>query len=196
MNKLEIINFALLRVGQRALQGLDEDSSDARLVRILFDPTLEEVLREETWNCCSKRVQLALTTDQPLFGYKYSFNLPADFVRIVDVYDNTKAYNPHFHWKVETGEVLTDSLEVYMNYVFIPTDHTILDILTAQALVIKLATKLAYPKTEDKGLVAGLIKEYEQLALQKAKSIDSMDNYEESRMGEVDWIEGRNISIQ
>ena len=193
MTKLNIVNKALLRVGQRVLQSLDEDSADSKLINILFDSTVEETLREGKFGSTIKRVELVQIPSSPLFGYNNAFQLPADSIRVIDCYDSRGEYNPHLYWEIENGLVLSDASVLYCKYVYVPTDFSKLDALAARAVSLQLSIQLAYPKTKSGVLVGNLITEYETLMLQKAKSFSTLENHEEGIFGEVDWIRSRRL---
>lgn len=194
MTLLEIANLSLLRVGNNILTSLDEDSTDAQLVNTLLDPSIKEVLREGYWSSALTRSNLVQNVDKPAFQYEYSFALPADLIRLVQVYDAAGQFYQSNHWKIEGKNLLTDLNEVNISYIHIPEDIDTLDHLCAQAIVNKLAMKLAYPKTENEKLVTSLTLEYEQITAQRAKSIDAIENFEESEFGEVSWIAARNYT--
>lgn len=181
-------------MGNARLTSLDEDSIDAELVNTLLVPSIKEVLREGYWSSALKRVALAQNAEAPAFQYQYSYALPADHIRLVNVYDADGQWYNTNHWKIEGKNLLTDMDVVNITYIHLPTDIDILDQLCAQTIVNKLAIKLAYPKTENEKLVTSLTLEYEQLTAQRAKSIDGIENFEESQFGEVSWLESRNYT--
>ena len=177
------------------IQSFDEDSTDALLINTLFDTAVEEVLREGIWSSAMKRAKLVANIDAPLFQYNISYALPTDMARLVQVYDADGRIFKTNYWKVEGKALFTNMAEVNITYIHIPTDIQILDALCAKTIVNKLATQLAYPKTENETLVKSLIEEYESIMVQKAKSIDAIENFEESTFGEISWIDSRNYSI-
>lgn len=197
MTKLEISNASLVRIGQRILQSLDEDTNDARLVNTLLDDSILEVLREAKPHSARKRVKLVQLPDAPLFGYSSSFKLPADYVGGLECYDSRGDSPNHLYWEIEGDTILTDAELMYARYVHYPDDINILDVLTSRAISLKLAIQMAYSKTEDKALVDGLITEYEQLMLQKARSLDTVENRADTTFGqEMDWVQSRNINFK
>lgn len=181
-------------MGNSKLTSIDEDSTDAELIATLLTPAIREVLREGYWSSALKRIQLSKNIDNPAFQYKYSYALPADHIRLVQVYNAAGQISNTNYWKIEGRNLLTDMETVNISYIHFPEDIDILDQLCAQAIVVKLAMKLAYPKTENEKLTESLILEYEQITAQRAKSIDAIENFEESTFGEVSWFESRNYT--
>jgi len=196
MTKLQIANLALLRVGSNAvLQSLDQDSTDAAIINTLLEPTVRETLREAAWSSALKRIALVKSSTTPSFQYTSSYPLPADFVRLIEVYDSAGEIHKSNYWKIEGKNLLTDMAAVNITYIHLPEDFDIFDDLLAGSIVVKLAIKLAMPKTDNEKLVTALTLEYEQLTAQRAKSIDAIENFEESTFGEVDWVDSRYRSI-
>lgn len=195
MTRLQIINKSLLRCGQRALQSLDETTADARLVVPLFDSVLEETLREGRFNSTIKRTQLVRLPNKPLFGYANAYQLPADSIRILDCYDGYGDFNKYLFWEIEDGEILANANILYTKYIYIPSDLQKLDATAAYALSLNLAKQIAYPKTENPQLLDSITLEYETLILQKAKSLNTLENNPEGKFAEADWLESRSRDI-
>lgn len=194
MNSLQIANSALLRVGQRPLQSLDEDSADSRLISILIEPAIEEVLRESVWSSALKRAKLVKLPTAPLFEYSVQYALPADMIRLVNIYDKDGVADRSIYWRIEGNYLLSDAEDLNIVYIHVPEDIDTLDSLLGQVISLKLAMKLAYPKTESKTLVDSILVEYETLMLQKAKSIDSIENNTDSGFAEINWLTSRNFN--
>lgn len=192
MTTLDIANAALLRIGQRSIQSLDENSADARLVNELLDDTILEVLRELKPHSARKRALLVRLPDTPIFGYDYAYEVPADYVGGMQCYNSYGYEDDYLFWEIEGNSLLTDASTIYCSYVHIPTDIGVLDVLTSRVISLKLAIEMAYSKTENNALVEGLINEYERLRLQKARSLDSIESRKEKNFGEQYWVESRN----
>ena len=196
MTKLAIINKALIRIGQRPLQSVDEDSNDARLVNVVFSSTVEETLREGAFHCTIKRTKLAQTIGNPLFPEVNTFALPADSLRIMKCFvDNPNIRQSlNVEWELEGTVIISPSDVLYCKYVSLPKDLSILDSLSARAVSLQLALQLSYVKTESIKLTNSILTEYETLMLQKAKSFSSMEANNHSNFAEVDWVESRRIN--
>lgn len=83
-SQVGIANMALQRIGARGdIASLTEDSSNAIKVSNVWDMVFQEVSSERDWKFAKTRVQLQKSSIQPAGGYKWAFNLPADFLRLV-----------------------------------------------------------------------------------------------------------------
>jgi len=183
LGKIEICNHALLKVGADTIASLDvaqaTDSGvifSAKLCNILFDQALLETLRSYSWNSATKRTQLTRLAEAPAFKYSYKYALPIDYVRLINLYDSTDAYDDGTEWSIESGEILTDYDAAYIKYIAKPEDISVLDPLAQQALICNLAMKLAVPMQLDEKLKNNLLTELQTIILPTARSIDTIEN--------------------
>ena len=197
LSKVEICNHALLKIGADTIASLDINQTDseavvqsAKLCGILFDQALEETLRTYKWNSALKRSQLSRLTETPAFKFKYKYQLPSDCIRVMNVYDKADAYDDRTQWVVEGRTILCDYETVYLCYVSRPDDVSQLDAFLTRAVIQNLAIKLSVPMQLDAAMQNNLIKEYEQVILPAARSVDTLENkYWE--MEESDFILSR-----
>lgn len=79
-----IANLALNRVGARGdITDLNENSPNAKKVLNVWDAIFQEVLSERDWKFAKTRIELQLSSTTPLYGYKYAWVMPSDFLRFV-----------------------------------------------------------------------------------------------------------------
>jgi len=129
-----------------------------------------------TWNSATKRTQLTRLAEAPAFKYSYKYALPVDYIRLINLYDSTDAYDDGTEWSIESGEILTDYDAAYLKYVAKPEDVSILDPLAQQAVICNLAIKLAVPMQLDEKLQNNLLTELQTIILPAARSIDTIEN--------------------
>ena len=79
MDKTGIANLALSNLGEARIQSLTEDSSRARACSARMDNVLESILRMHVWNSALERQEL-VRGEEPIFGWNYSYQLPADCI--------------------------------------------------------------------------------------------------------------------
>lgn len=185
--KLDITNLALVNCGQRTLQSPTEDTSDSRLVSQVWKACVEAVIRSAPFTSASKRVELALLPTTPVFQYTYEYQQPADCLRIFECYRGD-SYDKSLEWRLEGKKVLSDQSPLYVRYAFAPDDERDYDPLLVEAFAFKLASTIAYSKTESRSLAEALDVKYER-ALQEAKSIDSLQNQERYGFEEISWVD-------
>ena len=181
MDKTGIANLALSNLGEARIQSLTEDSSRARACSARMDQVIETVLRMHIWNSALERQSL-VTGDTPIFGCNYSYQLPADCIKVVEV-------EPVSKYQVEKKYILSNESSLYLLYVATPTDINNLDSLLAEAIAMKLAVEVAETLTSKQGLKQEMMQKF-IIALQEARSANSNDRTPEHRE-RSSWLDAK-----
>lgn len=83
-SQVGVANLALQRIGARgSISSLTDGSSNANKVNNCWNYVFAEVLSERDWKFAKLRVQLQQSSVTPVYGYKFAYGLPADFLRLV-----------------------------------------------------------------------------------------------------------------
>ena len=172
MNKVEITNFALSSLGEAPIQSLEDNNARARICKARVDDVIRSVLRMHNWNGALQRKLLTRGVD-PVFGFNYSYQLPSDFIKGVEIH-------PQARYRIEKNSLLCNEAEVYLLYIAEPTDITTLDSLLAEAIAMKLAVEIAETITSKDNLKNEMMQKF-IIALQEARSANSKDNIPEHR---------------
>lgn len=141
-SKISICNSALARIGAPPISALEEDSKRARTCGVVYDQILDEVLAEHAWPFALTRASLARLADAPVYGYRHAYQLPADFVSLVDMEDGTA-----LDYQLEGDQILTDAETVRLRYVRRITDPARFPPPFVDVFAIRLAAELALPIT-------------------------------------------------
>lgn len=165
---IEICNSALTKVGARAIQDLTDDSNEANVCNLRFEPCKRAVLRRHPWNFAIDRVTTAPETGSPAFGATYKHALPSDCLRVILVGPNDLFY------RIEGRKLLVDSDIVNLTYIKNVSDPTVMDELFGEALACYLAWDIAYKITQKQTLQRELWIMYLS-ALRDAKSVDAQE---------------------
>jgi hypothetical protein len=183
----QIASAAFVHLGLQPVASLDEANPRARAAKLIFQATVDEVIADHKWKCSLVRATLARTTD-PVFDYQAAYQLPTDpyclkvwqtsldqmvgtSLATVDVSADDDPPE-RGRWTVEGRLLLCDAESVRILYGARITDPNRFDPGLTSALVLKLASKLAYPLTAKAPLATDLRKLYE-LELARAKGSDS-----------------------
>lgn len=79
---VQIANRALSKVGAARIISLSDDNKQARAVASCIYDIIDDELRTGRWQFAMRRVELPALAQAPAFGYKYQYQVPADFLRI------------------------------------------------------------------------------------------------------------------
>lgn len=170
-SRTEIANRALDAIGADTIGSINDLTKPAQLCNRLFSPLRDSLLRRHPWNFASVRAVLPALATGPAWGFANSFQLPADYIRIVRV----NVSDPTTPYKVENGTIATNAgAPLGILYVQRIDDPGQFDALFTDALVLALAHDLAKPISNDTTLRAQLGQDLEK-ALRDARSADSAE---------------------
>jgi len=165
-SKIDIINYAFYLIGETGIESLEEGSKKADIASGLYPLALEDFLGEYKWYFATKRMNLSLENDDNDGDYKYSFYLPDDFIKIVDV-----NFDENAEYRLERGLLYYGDDEVTLRYVFKQEDINVFHPKARTALAYNLASKIVYPLFRDDRNLAVFEQKY-LIALEKAKQFD------------------------
>ena len=151
MDKIDVCNLALSRIGIDTVEALTEASEPARVCSQFYDHCRRVVLRKYPWTWATRRVQLAELTDKPQ-GFSYAYRYPASCVALRKLYnghfDNIPAYTGYQIVSDKEGRVIyTDVANVSAEYTADIEDAGLFDDQFVEALSWKLAGAIAFKLT-------------------------------------------------
>jgi hypothetical protein len=169
---VELCSRALIQVGQAPITDLAENNRRAQTCAAEFRDTLDELIVEHPWNPTQVRTSLVALAEAPAFDYAYAFELPADPYSLV-VYETSLQDGER--WSIEGRTLVADSSAVSILYGGRPASTQILSPLMAEALVYRLAKKIAFPLTGKLSVTEAMQKLY-TLALAAARFADGKES--------------------
>jgi len=118
-----------------------------------YDHTLEELLSDVPWAFAKKQASITADVAAPTQGFAKRYALPADFVQLIRV-ENIDSSENFGQWEIVGGFLHTDlGSPVKIDYTFNQTDVTQFPAPFTEALIARLASKIAMPLTQ-KGDIA------------------------------------------
>ena len=190
ISEVDICNMGLLEVGAKPkIASLVEDSDNARLCNQFFWPVVDAVLRGHIWNCAIHRKTITPLADAPDFDFDYQYQLPANpyCLRVLQV---GLSEDQPIIWRVEGRRLLTDESSAPIAYIKRITNTNEFDPLLVDAISIRLAIKFATSLTNSRTMATDLIKQYENITLPLARTIDGQESSTQTFITE-DWITAR-----
>lgn len=179
--RVELINRALSKIGQRPISSASEESPQAKAAMLVYDSVRREVLQSYSWAFAVRTEKLALLSSVPL-DFKFSFALPPDCLRAIRV-----TAPPSFRcqegdggrtFAVRGNEVLTDLPAAVLEYVSDVTDERLFDPRFCESFVLKLASELAIPLGGKGELMTSYAQQYD-VAVRHAAAQSESQFYEE-----------------
>ena len=168
-SEVEICNAALSLIGQNVLVTLLNPATEQGKQCALWYPSIrDELLREHTWNFAEKRAILAELVDTPPFEFTKYFQLPADYIKSIRLYNNDSTF------RIEGNRIATSATGCNLIYTAQVTDPTLFDEGFKKALYMTLAARLCKKVNGNNNLTIQRSEEAKE-ALFKAKQADSQE---------------------
>jgi len=182
LSETKICNLALAKVGSKRINDIDTDTTpEAIWCRTFYEQTRDALLRSNSWSFAKARATLSEDASAPDFEYDNQFDLPADFMRLVSLYNTWSTF------KIEGEKLLTDDSSAEIVYVKKVTDPTKFDALFVEALVLQLAIKLSMAISQDKVLSKELKDEFREL-IRTVRTVTRQETNTIGRNSMSTWI--------
>lgn len=183
-SQVEIVNLALQKFGSVTIQSITDATPPARYAAVLWDIIRDELLYSYPWNFAMKRVILDTpSATEPEFGFNYKFTLPADCLRVWELYDNES------DWTVEGGELYTDADEVYVRYIARIEATGLFSPAFVTSLALRLAAELCTKIAENQRVRAALTEEF-IMSIQQAYKLNAIEGQRPKNKHEKTLSEG------
>lgn len=141
--QLSVINKAVRFLGQDELASPEQFSSIALSAYAAWDDALDWCLRCHPWNFAQKWETLAELTSKPPFSYRYSYLLPSDCVRLVDVRSDEDLALLGARFAVAGRVVYTNASPCLARYIYRVTDPTFWPADFTEVVSYKVALDIA-----------------------------------------------------
>jgi hypothetical protein len=145
-SKIEIANLALTTLGATPISSLTENSKESILVNGMWDIHRRSLLRRNSWNFATKRVDIPRTINTPNHQYLYEYQLPSDFLRLIQPHNQSD-------YKIENNKLLSNSEITQIKYIADIEDTNLWSSDFVELFAAKLSAELAYPITRDKDVM-------------------------------------------
>lgn len=169
---ISICSNALQQLGDDPIASFSlSEGKRARLCGNLWPQVRDYLLRKHAWPCARKRLILAPEATAPVFDWGYSFVLPGDWLRTLQV--GQRGERPDF--ELEGRKIYANTATLHLAYVWRNEDPALWDSLLCDLACAEMAARLAYPITQSASL-AQEMRQFADRALREAKAIAGQDN--------------------
>ena len=193
---VSIVNRALTKLGAERILDLGDPTKNARVMKALYDDNLEQELATHSWKFAIRREQLAALNQAPVFGYAYAYQLPNDYLALVQIgqwLSTTAMLDSKPLWSIEANQVLTDiEPPLAIRYVANITDTREYSPLFVEVLSCKLALEACESLTQSNTKKQMLQQEY-QFAVNRAIQLSAIEKAPDA-LHTGNWLKARNIA--
>ena len=189
-----ICSMALSRLGAKRINDLDDATDtkpEAVYCRLFFTQVAKQLMRSYIWRFAQSRVRLSEDAswsddDNTDFGYLHVYHLPADFLRLVLVWNGSERPQQEtgYIYQLEGLRLLTDETSAYVRYVKWVSDVGAWDSLFIEVMILELAKRLVIPLSQDMDMKAGIDKDLDLMM----RKVRTMDRQEQERIGRHDLL--------
>lgn len=151
-SQVAVANRTMIKVGAEPITSIDEQNKRASTIKALWDDTRRTELSKHFWKFAIKRVQLPALTNAPTFGFALAYQLPPDYIKMVQVGDvfDTPGLSDFINsdtamWHVEGKTIATDlPAPLNVRYIADITDVSLWEPQFVEAMASKLGYDGAY----------------------------------------------------
>lgn len=192
VSRVDIANRALTKLGAARIIALDDDSTASNTLDSMFDIVRDAELRANLWHFSKARAQLPALAETPLFGFSHQFQLPSDYLRLIQVGQrHCRARPSEDGWySIEGGRLLVNqSGPLHVRYVRRVDDPTLFDALFVEAFACRLAAEACETITNSNSKKQAAWAEYGE-AIAQARRANSIER-PALAMSDDTWLEAR-----
>lgn len=161
---------ALDMIGEKSITAITDATPRAQALNREYESTLREVLDAAPWTFAKKPVILTQAVTPPLFRWKYSYTLPADFISVVMFNGNPVWSEVSSLYDLSDGSIVTNRSTCNLEYVYYNTDTSKFSPSFCSALSCLLAARIASAIREDGGELGQVLEDkYFKIYLPRAR---------------------------
>lgn len=206
---LSICNEALSEIAADPINSIDDDSASGFYCRLHYQAVMDEMLTWTDFPFAIRRTTLALLTNDRKGEWLYRYGAPNDMAEamrvlptVTDQRTNLPAYGPFsfpqwdqlgkLPFQIANGSIYTNVVDAVLEYQSKEIVLAAVDRLTARAVALELAVRLAWPVKKSRELKGDLVRQAEtarQRAVAEAENrapriqTDYISPVEYARMG-------------
>jgi len=193
MSETAIVNSALIKLGERTINSLDQDNKAARIAKIQYPVLRDEVLYSHPWNFSIKRAVLSANATAPDFGFDIAYDLPSDVLRVLHPLTFEDSIPISVKWQKEGNQILTNEPEFKIRYIGKITDTSKFSAAFKETLAFRLAADFAYSIANSRVLSQHYFGIFQQ-HLAQSRSFDAQEGSAEQLTADL-WINSRSTGV-
>jgi len=171
MDSTTICNLALSKIGDQSITSLDDNTLESRFCKLFYPVVLAQVLMQNTWNFATVLSNLSQNSVAPIFDWNYSYQLPADFARIVK-FNSFSSTDAIANYEINGSTLLTDEEAASIAYISNAPNASTFTPSFVEVFALRLAAELAKPLAGSLDLKNQLLGEF-KVAIAEAGRIDA-----------------------
>lgn len=170
--KFNICSMTLTLLGCEPISSFDDATTEAKLCKQNYDLFKRSLLAAYPWKFATRQEILGRLAEKPLFGFKYIYQLPNDWCRILSM--NSESSSRSVEYKIMRGKIYSDAESLIAKFVYV-VDEQDLPAYFVEVLVAKMASEFCIALTESASK-AELFEKRFQLKFAQARNLDAQQD--------------------
>lgn len=181
--RVDIMNQALSMLGVRDITSPEDDTAEARQMKINYAPARDATLEAHEWSFAILRFTPGQLLAAPEFGAAHAYSIPSDVLRVLTVETNREISNVYFNdpigskeqvdWVFEDRKILCDEEVIRCRGLRRVVEEGKFSPLFCMALATQLAFLTAISLTGSAEIQANMARLFE-MYIRVAKSRDGL----------------------
>ncbi len=166
---VSLCSKALLKIGAQTITSFEDGTAESEVSANLYPLVRDSLLSSYPWSFAIAQKRLGRLDLTPVADFKYAFQLPSDFLRIISAGSGSKGRGAEY--RVYENKIYTDNEELIITYIY-RVNENIFPTFFSEALVAALAAEFCLPLTESTSRAEFLQKKAEDV-LKQARLTDA-----------------------
>lgn len=166
---IDICNSALIFLGVEPISSLSDATKQAVLCNAKYQKVKKRVLKAHPWNFAIYRETLTDNGNTPDHEFGFEFDMPADCLRIIQVYDHFD----EFGYRIEANKLLSNQQTLKVKYIKNVAESEFTEDF-AELLALELAVDLSYFLVQSEPVRQG-IRDMLKERLRDTRSFDAQE---------------------
>jgi len=171
LSDVAMCSRALLGLGANSISSFDEGTAEGEVSSNLYEGVRDSLLSSYPWNFATAEMRLNRLVVEPIAGFKYAYQLPVDFLRILAAGDQGESRGANY--RIQEKRLHTDNSDIIVRYIFRAPEENFPPWF-AQLLIAHLKAEFAIPITDSSSKMKDMAQLAEK-AFSAAKIIDSQE---------------------
>lgn len=197
-SEVSIANRVCTLLGADTIIALTDDNNRARTINANYASIRDAELARRRWRFAIRRASLAALADKPDSDYARQFQVPNDFLKLIEGGDLTSGPDfGDYHrsvalWSREGDRILTNlGAPLHIRYIARITDSSLFDAAFAESLAARIADECCERLTQSDSKRQICMAAYKRAVLEAVKA-NALEVAPES-MAEGEWLAVRRL---
>jgi len=153
ITKYTIANRALLKIRSQTLETFEDETLQSNIVNQIYESFIQNLLECSDWKFATKKQQISKSTSTPINQWSYIYTLPADFLKLIAVWDSSSTYilSTRDFKLFEKNTLYSNTDGLWIDYIY-RIDESYWPYYFIEFVISALASELAIPISGDSNL--------------------------------------------